>query len=208
MPTAPILSQEEHARIAEAVARAEEKTSAEIRVAVSTTPLVGHTHHVALWAALVAQVLPWLVILLVPMPTLRLLAVQAVAFILLCGILAIPSVARGLVPRREKRMAAQVLARQVFLAHGLHQTQARTGILILVAPEERLVEVVADTGVHEALGAVAWQRICDAVSAKAADGALGEGIVQGVTLAGELLAAPMPARPGDRNEVPDRVVML
>lgn len=205
---APLLSEAEQTRIADAVAQAERLTAAEIRIAVTSTPLVGHTHHVALWAALFALILPWLVLLLMPMPSLRLLAVQACGFILACAFLSIPSLARSLVPKREKRIAAQVLARRLFLAHGVHQTKERTGLLILVAPGERLVEVVADAGIHETLGADAWQRICDSISSEAGAGRLAEGIIAGVQQAGGMLAGQFPARPGEHNEVPDRVVLL
>ncbi len=202
------LSPEDHARIAEAIALAEDKTSAEIRVAVTTAPLVGHSHHIALWAALIALMVPWGVLAFAPVPTARLLAVQAATFLILCAIFTIPAVARRLIPRREKKIAANALARHVFLAHGLHQTEHRTGILVLVAPADRLVEVVADTGIHELLGAKAWQKICDSVAEKAGQGGLVEGIIAGVALSGELLAMPMPSKVGDKNEVPDRVVML
>ncbi|WP_127089572.1 TPM domain-containing protein [Aquabacter cavernae] len=176
-------------------------------MAVTSAPLVTHSYHAALWAALAALAAPWPFLLLKLSPA-WLLAGQAGLFVLLCLVFALPPLARRLVPRREARLAAGQLARTVFLSHGLHQTSGRTGLLILVAPGERLVEVVADEGIHARLGADAWRRICAAVSERAGQGELTLGIEAAVVLAGDLLSGPFPRAADDRNEINDRVVLL
>ena len=35
-----------------------------------------------------------------------------------------------------------------FLAHGLHKTENRTGVLIFAAVAERYVEIIADAGIN------------------------------------------------------------
>lgn len=208
MTDSALHSEASRARIEAAVSAAEARTSAEIRVAVTSAPLVAHSYHAALWAALIALAAPWPLLLLRHPHPAWLLAFQGALFIVLCLAFALPPVRRRLIPRAEARLAASGLARSVFLAHGLHQTTGRTGLLILVAPGERLVEVVADEGIHARLGTQAWQRICAAVSERAGQGDLVSGIEAAVALAGELLAGPFPRSADDRNEINDRVVLL
>lgn len=196
------------ARIADAIAAAEMKTSAEIRVVVARAPLIQHPFFSVLWASLAALVLPWFVALLWPMPALELLGVQAVLFVALASLLMLPGVARRVVPRLALKAAARSAAIETFLAYGIPQTTARTGVLIFAAAHERLVEVVADEGVHAPLGHAAWGDICEAVAACARDGSLADGLVCGVEKAGELLSGPLPRRPGDGNELANHVIVL
>lgn len=195
-------------RIAEAVAAAEAKTSAEIRVIVTRAPLVRHPFFSILWASLAALVLPWIAVLAWPMPALSLLALQAMAFVVIAAALMLPGVAEKVVPRLALKAAARHAAIETFLSYGIPQTAGRTGILIFAAARERLIEVVADEGVHKALGAEAWHDICETVASRARQGSLTEGLVAGVTKAGDLLAGPLPGGTRDRNEIPDHVVVL
>lgn len=195
-------------RIAEAVEAAEAKTSAEIRVVVTSSPLIRHSFYSVLWASLIALLTPWVVAVLWPMRPLPLLAIQAAVFVLLSAILFLPFVAPYVVPRFAVRRAARAAAVEHFLSHGVPQTEGRTGILIFAAAPEHLIEVVADEGVHRTLGHEAWRDICAAVASEAARGHLEEGLVAGVTLAGARLSGPLPRGPDDVNELPDNVVIL
>ncbi|MEW6258250.1 MAG: TPM domain-containing protein [Pseudomonadota bacterium] len=203
MAQRPHLTEEDAARIAAVVGKAEQQTSAEIRIVVTESPLVARSHYVGLWAALVALVAPWLAVFVVPVSSVRLLAAQGAVFVVAWALFSLPPVARRLVPLRQKRIAARTLAHQMFLAHGVHRTGAQTGVLILVAPHDRLVEVIADEAAHKALGTGTWEDICNAISGPSAEGKLADGVVAGVELAARLLAGPLPAQPGDRNELPD-----
>lgn len=195
-------------RISEAIAAAERRTSAEIRVVIARAPLVQHPFFSVMWSALVALVLPWAVALAWPMAALSILQLQAIVFLVVAGILMLPQLTERAVPRLALKAAARSAAIEAFLTHGISRTKGRTGILIFAAARERLVEVVADEGVHAPLGPVAWAEICDAVARQAKQGSLADGLVSGVQKAGELLAAPLPYRPGDVNELTDRVIIL
>jgi putative membrane protein len=207
-PSPPILAQEDLERISQSIAQAEQVTRAEIRVAVSSGRVVGHSFHGIMWAALAALIAPWGIMAVLPMRPVSLLAIQAGCFIVL-GLLATrPPVAARLVPLAARRHAARVKALELFHAHGLHQTEARNGLLIFVAPRDRLVEIVADEGVQVAIPHEAWISLCGAVVERAGEGALAEGIAAAVTQAGALLAPHLPALPGDKNELSDRVVLI
>lgn len=214
------LTPEALARIAQAVAAAEIGTAAEIKVVVSSAPLVRHRFFPVLWAALVALVLPWLIIVGwmlarsgghvdAPLPSaLDALAIQAVVFVLLAALLLIPSVAPRVVPRPALEAAGRAAAIELFHAHGIPQTTGRTGILIFVAAHDGLVEVVADDAVNAALGREAWGTICAGILTHAAAGRLEDGLANGVGIAGQLLAQALPAGPHDVNELDNRVIVL
>ncbi|MFG1481120.1 hypothetical protein V5F53_21085 [Xanthobacter sp. V4C-4] len=194
--------------ITEAIAAAERKTSAEIRVVITRAPLVQHPFFSVMWSALAALVLPWAVAVAWPMGALSILQLQAIIFLVAAGVLMLPQLTERAVPRLALKAAARSAAIEAFLAHGISRTKGRTGILIFAAARERLVEVVADEGVHTPLGPVAWAEICDAVAREAKRGSLAGGLVSGVQKAGDLLAGPLPHRPGDVNELTDRVIIL
>lgn len=195
-------------RIADAVAAAEEKTAAEIRVVVSRAPLVQHPFFSVLWASLGALVVPWLVVFINPMPPLSLLAVQAVLFVVFASVLMLPSIAPLVIPRLALKAAARSAAIELFLGHGIPQARGRTGILIFAAARERLVEVVADEGAHTPLGHAAWKEICEQVAYQAGQGSLADGLVAGVERAGDLLAGPLPRQLGTANALSNHVIIL
>lgn len=202
------LSPEDIREVSEAIAAAELQTSAEIRVVVSRASLVQHPFFSVMWSSLIALALPWAVVALWPVSALTVLQIQAIVFLVVAGILMMPQMIERAVPRLALKAAARSAAIEAFLAHGVAQTGGRTGILIFVAARERLVEVVADDAVHTPLGPVAWAEIRDSISRQTRQGTLAEGLVAGVRKAGELLGGPMPQRPGDVNELSDRVVIL
>jgi len=203
-----VLSPEAIGEIREAIAAAELQTSAEMRVVVSRASLVQHPFFSVMWSSLISLVLPWVVLAVWPMSALSILQVQAIIFLVVAGILMLPKMTERAVPRLALKAAARSAAIEAFLAHGVSQTEGRTGLLIFVAARERLVEVVADEGVHTPVGPGAWAEICDAISRQARQGTLAEGLVAGVRKAGELLSGPLPPRPGDVNELTDRVVII
>ncbi|MEZ0214008.1 MAG: TPM domain-containing protein [Xanthobacteraceae bacterium] len=202
-------AEQDFERVAEAVAAAERLTAGEIRVVVSTAPAARHPVFALLWGALAALVLPWLPALFWPPPLPALLAVQAVLFVGVTGLLLLPPLAAAVTPAAVRDAAMRSAALDQFLAHGMHQTRARTGVLIYVAVAERRVEVIADEGIDALVAPGAWQEVCDAVLKQAAEGRLADGLAEGVARAGRLLAAHVPPRPiDDVNELPDRVVLL
>ncbi|MFG1424412.1 TPM domain-containing protein [Roseixanthobacter liquoris] len=211
-PTQPsqpaILTPAELERISQAIGQAERETRAEIRVVVASGGVVGHPFHAILWAALAALIVPWGIIAVLPMRPVSLLAIQAGCFIVLGLVFTRPQVAARIVPLAARRQAARARALELFHAHGLHQTEARSGLLIFVAPRDRLVEIVADEGVQAAIPHEAWTSLCGAVVERAGEGALAEGIAAAVSQAGALLAPHLPAVPGDKNELSDRVVLI
>ncbi len=106
----------------------------------------------------------------------------------------------------EKEIADAVVAAQVtFSRLGMTQTRKRNGVLIFVAPHTRQFAVIGDEGIHQRCGPEFWRLLADEMSNCFKQGKFTEGLVLGITKAGELLAAHFPRGADDQNELPDRV---
>ena len=102
---------------------------------------------------------------------------------------------------------AEEQAFQEFYANGLHKTEAATGVLLFVSVLEHRVIIMADEGIDSKVGAEFWANTDDAILDGIRHGSLRDGLVSGIERAGERLAEFFPWRDGDRNEIPDRVIV-
>jgi len=107
---------------------------------------------------------------------------------------------------RATRVAAEQ-AFQEFYANGLHRTDAATGVLLFVSLLERRAIVLGDTGIDAVLEPEDWERTTRAVLDGLRAGSLRDGLVRGVETAGELLATHFPWTEGDRDELPNRLLV-
>ncbi|WP_312784047.1 TPM domain-containing protein [Brevundimonas sp.] len=223
---------DDHARVAEAIARAEENSSGEIFCVVARQ--VSSYRDVSLaWAAAAALLLPlgliplgfeahWLPWLGADWQAAHAAAreveigqalaayalVQAAVFLGAFLLSLIPAVRRLLTPAPLRRTRVRRAAMQQFLAHGLHVTQARTGVLIFAALADHQVEVIADESIHACVSPEVWADAVAALTAGLRRNQPVEGMQQAIALCGQVLAEQFPPRPADINEVPDRLVVI
>jgi putative membrane protein len=120
---------------------------------------------------------------------------------------ALPGFARLFMRESRATEVAEEQATQEFHRLDLQATQAASGVLIFVSLFERRVVVLADHGVDAEAGAEHWHGVNEAVLRGVARGSLRDGLVDGIARAGAVLAEHFPVKPGDRNELPDRVVL-
>jgi putative membrane protein len=113
-----------------------------------------------------------------------------------------------LAPHPLKRARVHKLALQQFLAKGVHETTARTGVLILAAFEERHAEIVADEGIYAKVSPEIWAGALEAMITRMKDGDTAGGFVEAVRQCGEVLAQHFPPTAEDRNELPDTMLMI
>lgn len=132
------------------------------------------------------------------------LALGIVGYALSC---ALPAWKRMFVSESRATEMAAEQAVQEFHRLRLHETAGRTGILIFVSLLERRVVVLGDVGIHAKVGDAAWDDTREAVLAGLRNGRVEEGLIDGIRLAGKALATHHPWIEGDRNEIPDRVVV-
>ncbi|MBE0693339.1 MAG: TPM domain-containing protein [Aquamicrobium sp.] len=119
-----------------------------------------------------------------------------------------PGLAIRLAPRRLRYRRAHDNAVRQFLAHNVHLTEKRTGILIFVSLAERYATVIADAGIDDQVAQGDWDAIVARIVAAAEAGRLTEGLADGIDKAGALLAQHFPGGVRNPNELDDHVVEI
>lgn len=194
-------------RVAAAIGAAEARTAGEIFVVVARRS-DDYRAIAALAAALVALALP---AVLVPfdLSALVVVSVQAAVAAVLGVLFQWEPVRLLVVPRAVKRQRAHRLATELFLAHNIHATPERTGVLLFVSVVERHAEVVADAGIFDDVEPEAWMAMVSRLTARLGEGAIGDALVEAVEAAGGVLAAHFPpAAGGRRDHLPNTLVEI
>jgi putative membrane protein len=114
----------------------------------------------------------------------------------------------ALTPRWLKRERVHRTALEQFLARGLHLTTARTGVLILLAREERHAEIVADEGIHREVGETVWAEIVSRMLAKLRTGDEAGALALAIAECGALLAQHFPPGPNNPDELPNALIEM
>ncbi|MGY2050626.1 TPM domain-containing protein [Methylobacterium sp. JK268] len=201
-----LLSAEACARVAQAVARAEAGTAAEIVVMVSAR--AGLYRSVVLTAALVAGLaLPWPLLWLTGWSAGLILLAQAACIALILSLSEVERLRLALVPRALRRARVRHAARLAFRARGLTRTRQRTGLLLFLALAERHAEIVADEGILARLTPEAWSGLLAELGAGLRRGEAEAALIAAVTQLGARLAPVLPAAPDDPDELPNRVIL-
>jgi len=197
----------EQRQIAEAIARAEQRTDAEL-VTVLARRADDYAYLPLLWAALLALAIPGVAHVILGWPDIRiLLVIQVIIFVGLCLLLRNQRLASRLVPRLLRQRRASGLARQQFLELNLQHTAGATGVLIFVSEAERHVEILVDDGIARHLPEQPWEAIIARFTEQVRQGQTLQGFVDCIEACGELLSEHVPATFA-RNELPNRLVIL
>lgn len=196
----------DRARIEEAIASAEARTSGEVVVAV-----VRQSADYALPRASIAVLTAVGIGILV-----NHLAPGLGADWLLVGVVPVAAAAYALwgwapllrlvVPGGIADAAARLRAQTLFAQNGLHHTRERTGLLVLVSEREHRVVVLGDDGIDAVVGEDGWREYVAELVTAIRSGRAADGLVETVGRIGEVLAAQFPRRADDVNELPNRVL--
>jgi putative membrane protein len=207
------VTDEEHARIAAAIRKAEATTAGEIYCVVARASdsyffsaglvVVASSLLVSLGVAYLLEV--WWFDVRTPFFVAAQILASAAALAL---IYAFPRLRPRLAPRRWQFIRAHDNALKQFLARNVHRTTARTGVLIFVSLAERYAEVVADSGINEKVPQEDWDKVVAELIEEARHGRLAEGFVSAVGQVGRMLAAHFPAQADDVNELEDHLVEI
>lgn len=201
------MTEYEQRQIAEAIARAERRTDAEL-VTVLARRADDFPYLPLLWAALLALLIPGALHLwLGGIGVNGLLLTQMLTFISLCLLLRHPRLAAWVVPSVLRRRRASGLARQQFLELNLQRTAGATGVLIFVSEAERHVEILVDEGIARHLPEQARKAIVARFTDQVRQGHTLQGFVECIEACGELLSEHVPPTHA-RNELPNRLVIL
>jgi len=134
--------------------------------------------------------------------------IQAAVFLTVFLLTSIPGVRRVVTPRSVRRARVRRAAMEQFLAHGLHMTQERTGVLIFAALSDHQVEIVADEGIHSKVDQNVWGEAVAALSKGMKRGDPAAGFEAAIGLCGGVLAEHFPPREVNPNEIKDRLVLI
>lgn len=201
------ISNEDQARITQAIRSAEERTSGEI-VCVLARISSHATVFPVFVAAVAALMTPWLLVAFTAMPVFRILSVQAVVFAVLLTILCIPAVRIALIPRKARRAIAYRVAMEQFISRGIARNIDRSGILIFVSLAERYARIIADDGIARRVPQSQWQTAVDALIAHMSEGRIADGFIAAIDLCGDELARHFPPSASIRHRLPDRIYVI
>ena len=187
------LTADEQARIHAAKTAVEQRTAAELAVAV--VPVSDRYPFVGLaWAAVAALVVAVVVALIAPdIELIEALAVQVVALILFALAFDWMPVRLRLVPRHLKNARARQLAHREFAAHIIGGGPHRNRLLLFVSLGERYVEILADRDTHALVPEGTWDQIVAEFLAKVKAGAVADGIIAAIDACGTVLETHHPA---------------
>lgn len=198
---------EERAGIAQAITRAESRTSGEI-VVIVTDASDGYRSFTVLWSALIALALPLPLMAFTDWARDLVYALQLATFLLLLPLTSLDAVRFHLVPRKIKRARAHAKAVEQFLAQDLHTTDGRTGILFFVSIAERYSEVIADQAVFEKVDQDTWDEIVAGFVGRMRDGNREQAFAEAIARCGDVLAAHFPPGGLECDELPNHLVVL
>jgi uncharacterized membrane protein len=94
---------------------------------------------------------------------------------------------------------------EVFERIGMHRTAERNGVLVYAAVKTRKLAVIGDEGIHTRVGEAYWQRLVDGMLDHFRARRPRDGFVHALRDLAAALRQHFPRRPGDVNELSDRV---
>lgn len=104
--------------------------------------------------------------------------------------------------------SARDRAIELFSQLRVWDTQNNTGVLIYLLLADKAVEIVADRGIHATVEAQEWSKLCRQMESAFKQSDFEGGVVGGVQAVTRHLKQHFPSDGHDRNELPDKPVVL
>ncbi|MEQ8705256.1 MAG: TPM domain-containing protein [Phaeodactylibacter sp.] len=105
----------------------------------------------------------------------------------------------------DLKMEALEGAQKTFVKLGMHKTDARNGVLIFIAPEQRKFAILGDKGINEKVPENFWAEERDIMLAHFKSGQYADGVCAAIQQVGAKLKAFFPYQSDDENELPDDI---
>jgi len=199
-------SGDEH-RISAAITEAERHTSGEIVVVVAAQS-DGYHYVPPLVAAIVALLVPWVLIFFTQLGLVQIYLIQLAVFAIVTAMLFPLKLRMALVPASVKHLHARRRAMEQFLVQNLDTTAGRTGVLLFISVAEHHAEIIADRAINERIPEGTWQQIVDNLTDAIGRDRATEGFVAAVAAIGAILAQHFPPGENDPGELPDHLIIL
>lgn len=198
--------QADQAAIVAAVQAAETRTSGQI-VCVLARQSCDTGALSALYAAALALIAPWLLLVFTQMSAQRIFALQVAIFVVALLLLSGTRLGVALTPRHERRRQAFRAALEQFFTRGMTRTRHRAGVLIFVSLAERYARIIADDGLTGKVSEAEWQRAMNELTAHLRENRVTEGFVAAIDRTAELLSRAAPPD-GGGDDLPDGLVRV
>lgn len=96
-------------------------------------------------------------------------------------------------------------ALEVFHELGMDATELKNGVLIYLAVKERNFVICGDKGINDVVPADFWDCTKDVMATQFKTGNFKQGLIDGITKAGEQLQKYFPYQEGDTNELSNEI---
>ncbi len=107
-----------------------------------------------------------------------------------------------------KGQTARERAIELFSQLRVWDTEYNNGLLIYLLLADRAVEIVADRGINAKVSAQEWEAVCQQMDAAFGQSNYEGGVVGGLQAVTQHLAKHFPADGHNRNELPDKPMLL
>ncbi|SRR5690606_2912026 len=94
---------------------------------------------------------------------------------------------------------------EVFDMLNMQNTEAKNGVLIYVAVNDRTLVIMGDKGINDIVGQNFWESTKNIIINHFKKGNMKQGLVEGILMAGEQLKKYFPYSKDDKNELPDDI---
>jgi len=209
-------------RIADAIAKAERKTSAEIVAAVASAS--GRYDRaediVGFLAAVLAVIAGWLAF-----PAIHsvpawgtgssISGLVQVLVLMVAGFAAgsalasrVPVLRLPFIPSKELEEEVHRSAQATFMSSRIRGTAGGTGILLYVSFYEHRVVVLPDDAILEKLPGFDWGKLCGEIVSGLKANRPTDALEQAIASCGEILGAPLPRQDDDRDELSNELILI
>jgi len=118
--------------------------------------------------------------------------------------------ASSVLPKFSKKDQKEALRRRAikeFSNLGIQNTKDKTGVLLMVSIEERMVQVLAGNGINSVVPENTWPAMVHHITDGIKAGNPAQGITVAVAEIGKMLSEKFPIKPDDSNELSNAVVI-
>jgi putative membrane protein len=196
-------------QVADAIRVAEAKTTGEIYCVIAKHASDYRLVPIA-WAAALALFVPLPLIYFTAWTAEMIYGCQLAAFFIAGLVLSYPGLRFHIVPRKAKHDRAHAAAMRQFWAHGLDNSDHRTGVLIFASAAERYAEIIADADINRKVSPEVWHDAMAALIAGIKRDQPAEGFVTAIEKCGAVLAQhfPLPAGAKNSDQLPNKLVEI
>lgn len=106
---------------------------------------------------------------------------------------------------KTSELPAYDRALEVFHLLGMDQTQLKNGVLIYVAVKDRAFAICGDKGINDLVPIDFWESTKEIMASHFKNGNFKQGLIDGITKAGEQLKAYFPCQEDDQDELSNEI---